>query len=72
LNVLVTTQTGAKLPGRNPKGFSPHDGERVFLWTIEQGHDGEGLAQRGYVCDFRKEGKIFRLQVLHGEIPASG
>jgi hypothetical protein len=70
MKVLVRTQAGWKLPGRNPKGFSPRDGERVFLWAIEQGHGGEGLAQRGHIRDFHVEGKSFRLQVLDVESPA--
>lgn len=69
LDVVVRTLSGGKLPGRNPKGFSPPDRDRVFLWAIEKGYGGNGLAQRGYAFSFRPDGKAFRLQVLNAEAP---
>ena len=67
-NVIVISTSG-NLPSRDPKGFIPSDGDRVFLWRIEQGPGRDGLAQRGRLQDFRQEGKTFRFQVRNAEWP---
>ena len=72
INVRVSTDTGTNFPDRNPPGFIPPDGDRVFLWEIEK-HGGAGLAQRGYLYNFRKDeetqnGKAFLLQLRNADM----
>lgn len=67
LNVLVRTHRRQQLPRRKPKGLSPPDGDRVYIWTIEEGHGGDGLNLCGHLCSFCEVGKTFRFQVRNAE-----
>jgi hypothetical protein len=66
---VVETREGDKLPARKPKGYAPHDGDRVYLWSIEEGYGGDGLARRGHVFSFHQADKSFRFQITNPEVP---
>ncbi len=71
INVRVITKSGTKFPDRKPEKFNPEDGDRVFLWEIEE-HGGAGLAQRGCLYNFHKDeetrkGKAFLLEVRNAD-----